>query len=354
MASITQDDVLNALRTVKFPGFNRDIVSFGFVKNVEISGVNVLVHLAIRTNSPEHAQAIKDNTEQVLQAIPKVGRVSLKIDIESPGTQAGGQASQAAQGIPGVGHVIAVASGKGGVGKSTIAANLAAAFHASGLKVGLCDCDIHGPSMGLMFGARGGVAQEDDGQIIPPEFHGIKVMTMALLLEDTNAAVLRGPMINRYTTAFLRQTNWAPLDVLVLDLPPGTGDVQLTIGQSISLTGAVLVTTPQEVALVDVRRAASMFEKLNIPILGVVENMSYFLCPGDGKRYDIFGSGGGEREAKRLRIPLLGQIPIDMEARECADRGVPIVFANSKNATAVEFIKISQKLREGLQNARRS
>lgn len=351
-SSISQEDVLNALRTVKFPGFSRDIVSFGFVKKVDISGSNVTVHLSIRTTSPEHAQAIKDDSEKALRALKKVGSISLKIDIESPPQSAAGQASHSAEGIPGVKHVIAVASGKGGVGKSTVSANLAAALHTSGLRVGLCDCDIHGPSMGLMFGARGGVTQEDDGQIIPPEVHGIKVMTMALLLEDTNAAVLRGPMINRYTTAFLKQTNWSPLDILVLDLPPGTGDVQLTIGQSILLTGAVLVTTPQEVALVDVRRAASMFEKLNIPLLGVVENMSYFACPSDGKRYDIFGSGGGEREAKRLRIPLLGQIPIDIEARECADRGLPIVLANPENRASVEFLEIARRLREDLQNAK--
>ena len=161
-------------------------------------------------------------------------------------------------------------------------------------------------------------------------------------------------MINRYTMAFLKQTHWAPLDVLVLDLPPGTGDVQLTIGQSIPLSGAVLVTTPQEVALVDVRRAASMFEKLNIPLLGIVENMSYFQSPSDGIRYDIFGSGGGQREAARLRIPLLGQIPIDIEARECADRGMPIVFANPENRAAVEFLAISRTLREDLQNGLRS
>jgi ATP-binding protein involved in chromosome partitioning len=244
--------------------------------------------------------------------------------------------------------VIAVASGKGGVGKSTVAANLAVALEQSGAHVGLCDCDIYGPSISLMFGTRERPMATEENKIVPIEQYGLRLMSMGFLLDDTSPAILRGPMVTRYTQQFLRQVEWGELDYLVLDLPPGTGDIQLTIVQTVALSGAIVVTTPQEVALIDARKAATMFEKVNVPVLGIIENMSYFASPSDGKRYNIFGSGGGEREAKRLRVPLLGQIPIDIPTRESGDRGIPIVGEDQESPVAAEFKKIAGNLRKAL------
>ena len=250
--------------------------------------------------------------------------------------------------IPGVRHVIAVASGKGGVGKSTVAANLAVALEQTGARVGLCDCDIYGPSISLMFGTRERPTATDENMIVPIEQYGLRLMSMGFLLDDTSPAILRGPMVTRYTQQFLRQVEWGELDYLVLDLPPGTGDIQLTIVQTVALSGAIIVTTPQEVALIDARKAATMFEKVNVPVLGLIENMSYFVSPSDKKRYDIFGSGGGEREAKRLRVPLLGQVPIDIATRESGDRGIPIVSEDPKSPVTAEFKRIAEGIRKTL------
>jgi ATP-binding protein involved in chromosome partitioning len=247
--------------------------------------------------------------------------------------------------IDGVRHVIAIASGKGGVGKSTVAANLAIALQQSGAHVGLCDCDLYGPSIGLMFGSNERPMATEENRILPIERHGLRLMSMGFLLDDASPAILRGPMVTKYTQQFLRQVEWGELDYLVLDLPPGTGDIQLTIVQTVALAGAVIVTTPQEVALIDARKASTMFQKVNVPVLGLIENMSYFLSPSDGKRYDIFGNGGGEREAARLKVPLLGQVPIDIPTREGGDRGVPITLQDPENAVAQEFRKIAQQLR---------
>jgi ATP-binding protein involved in chromosome partitioning len=242
-----------------------------------------------------------------------------------------------------------VASGKGGVGKSTVAANLAVSLQAAGLSVGLCDCDLYGPSIALMFGTtERPLADPETNMIQPIERSGLRLMSMGFLLDDASPAILRGPMVTKYTQQFLRQVEWGQLDCLVLDLPPGTGDIQLTIVQTVALAGAVIVTTPQEVALIDARKASSMFSKVNVPVLGLIENMSYFLCPSDGKRYDIFGSGGGEREAQRLGVPLLGQVPIDIATRESGDRGLPITAAAPENPVAREFLAIGQRLAAGL------
>jgi ATP-binding protein involved in chromosome partitioning len=284
---------------------------------------------------------IKNESEAALKAIPGIGSVQVRIDVQAPAQAA---PSNVAQAIPGVKHIIAVASGKGGVGKSTVSANLAVALQKNGAKVGLCDCDLYGPSVALMFGSRERPMATEENFIIPIETQGLKLMSMGFLLEDTSPAVLRGPMVTRYTQQFLRQVEWGDLDYLILDLPPGTGDIQLTIVQTVALSGAVLVTTPQEVALIDARKAASMFGKVNVPILGLVENMSYFLCPSDGKRYDIFGSGGGEREAQRLNVPLLGQIPIDIPTREGGDRGLPITAADPQNPVSQVFLSVARQL----------
>jgi ATP-binding protein involved in chromosome partitioning len=342
----TEEQITEALKGVKYPGFSRDIVSFGLVKAVHIDNGDVRVQLALATNDPSIPATIKADAEKILHALRGVQTAKVLIDIQAPAAGAGANAG--ATRIPGIKHVIAVASGKGGVGKSTVAANLAVALQKTKARVGLCDCDIYGPSVALMFGSRERPTATDENKIIPIEQYNLKLMSMGFLLDDASPAILRGPMVTRYTQQFLRQVEWGELDFLVLDLPPGTGDIQLTIVQTVALTGAIIVTTPQEVALIDARKAATMFEKVNVPVLGLIENMSYFLSPSDGKRYDIFGSGGGEREAKRLRVPLLGQIPIDIPTREAGDRGLPIVAEDSRSKVAVEFERIASKLQEQL------
>jgi len=344
--SISEEQIRDALKAVKYPGFTRDIVSFGLLKSVKIDNGEVKVQLALATNDPNIPAAIKNDSEKVLRTIDGIRSAKVLVDIHAPpagtGTGVGGTR------IPGIKHVIAVASGKGGVGKSTVAANLAVALEQTDARVGLCDCDIYGPSISLMFGTRERPMATEENQIVPIEQYNLKLMSMGFLLDDTSPAILRGPMVTRYTQQFLRQVEWGELDYLVLDLPPGTGDIQLTIVQTVALSGAIIVTTPQEVALIDARKAATMFDKVNVPVLGLIENMSYFVSPSDNKRYDIFGSGGGEREAKRLRVPLLGQIPIDIATREAADRGMPIVAEDRQSSVAAEFKKIARRIREAL------
>src|SRR5207245_2673047 len=321
--SISEEQVRNALRSVRYPGFSRDIVSFGLVKGVQIDRGEVKVQLALATNDPNIPATIKNDSEKILRELDGVRSAKVLIDIHAP--PAGAGASVGATRIPGIKHVIAIASGKGGVGKSTVAANLAVALEQTKARVGLCDCDIYGPSISLMFGTRERPTATDENKIIPVEQYNLKLMSMGFLLDDTSPAILRGPMVTRYTQQFLRQVDWGELDFLVLDLPPGTGDIQLTIVQTVALSGVIIVTPPQEVALIDARKASTMFDKVNGPALGIVENMAYFVSPSDNERYYIFGSGGGEREARRLRVPLLGQIPIDIATREAGDRGIPIV-----------------------------
>jgi len=343
--SISEEQIKNALKSVKYPGFTRDIVSFGLVKSVNIDNGEVRVQLALATNDPNVPAAIKNDAEKVLHGIAGVKSAKVLIDIHAPPSAGAGMGAMR---IPGIKHVIAVASGKGGVGKSTVAGNLAVALAQAGARVGLCDCDIYGPSISLMFGTRERPMATEENKIVPIEQYGLRLMSMGFLLDDTSPAILRGPMVTRYTQQFLRQVEWGDLDYLVLDLPHGTGDIQLTIVQTVALSGAIIVTTPQEVALIDARKAATMFEKVNVPVLGLVENMSYFVSPSDNKRYDIFGSDGGAREARRLRVPLLGQIPIDIATREAGDRGMPIVGEDRQSSVTAEFKKIAENLRKTL------
>jgi ATP-binding protein involved in chromosome partitioning len=351
MSVLTESTIIDRLKSVKFPGYSRDIVSFGLVKEVKLSGGDVLVRLAVATSNPSIPEAIKREAENAVSTTPGVSSARVIIDISNPPDTGKGTAGSTVTGITGVKHVIAVASGKGGVGKSTVAANLAAALQQRGLKAGLCDCDIYGPSISLMFGA----AQEQpmatsDNTILPIERYGIKLMSMGSLLDDASPAILRGPMVTRATQQFLRQVDWSGLDYLILDLPPGTGDIQLTIVQTVALSGAVIVTTPQEVALIDARKASAMFAKVNVPVLGLVENMSFFVSPSDGKRYEIFGAGGGKREAARLHVPLLGEVPIDVATREAGDRGMPVVLENPKGAVSSIFLSIADQLHRTVEN----
>jgi ATP-binding protein involved in chromosome partitioning len=341
MPPLDEQTLRDALRRVRYPGFSRDIVSFGLVKEIRVDGESIFVQLVLTTAEPAVARQIRDEAQAALAGVGGVGRVEIKVDIQAPAKAAGipGPAN-----LEGVEHVIAVASGKGGVGKSTVAANLAVALAATGAWVGLCDCDLYGPSIALMFGSNDRPMADDQDRILPIEREGLKLMSMGFLLDDASPAVLRGPMVTRYTQQFLRQVAWAPLDYLVLDLPPGTGDIQLTIVQTIALSGAVIVTTPQEVALIDARKAVAMFQKTNVPVLGIVENMSYFLCPSDGRRYEIFGSGGGEREAARLRVPLLGKVPIEIAVRESGDVGRPLAASDPHGVVGRVFKQMANQI----------
>jgi ATP-binding protein involved in chromosome partitioning len=290
--------------------------------------------LKLTTPDPAIPEKIGKEIRDSLKGYAPVKSVIIETEVAPPQATA----TTGPQGIEGVKKIVAVASGKGGVGKSTVAANLAVSLAKNGLKVGLCDCDLYGPSQALMLGCQEGIrVEEGTERIVPAECHGVKLMSMGMLLGDDSPAALRGPMVTRFTQQFLRQVAWGELDVLVLDLPPGTGDIQLTIVQTVALDGAVIVTTPQEVALVDARKAIAMFRKVNVRILGLVENMSYFLVPGTQEKHEIFGSGGGKKEAERQKVPLLGEIPLDPEARKCGDEGRPVVLASPDSASGRVF-----------------
>ncbi len=338
--------LIEALRSVKYPGFSRDIVSFGLVREAEVRGDEVFVKLALAVADPKIAQQIHRECMEALSAISGVRSPHVLIDLQKPPAAA----SPGATKIDGVKHVIAVASGKGGVGKSTVASNLAMALSLGGARTGLCDCDLYGPSIALMFGTSEQPSGTEDNRIIPIERYGVKLMSMGFLADPDTPAVLRGPMVTRYTQQFLRMVDWGELDYLVLDLPPGTGDIQLTVVQTVALDGAVVVTTPQEVALIDARKAVAMFEKTNVRVLGIVENMSCFICPSDGIRYDIFGRGGGQREADRLGVPLLGEVPIDIATREAGDTGKPVVARAQDGAAGREFMQIAASVRASVES----
>ena len=346
MSTITQDQVREALKQVPYPGFNRDIVSFGLVKTIQIDDNDIRVLVSLQTRDANVPKQIFQAAKTALHNLPGANQVDVNFDIKDPGEAGGAAASAVGKAvIPGVKHVIAIASGKGGVGKSTVATNLAVALQQQGVRVGLCDCDLYGPSVAHMFGSNERPNATEDNEIIPIEVDGLKMISMGFLLEDRSPVIVRGPMATRYIQQFLKQVAWGELDYLILDLPPGTGDIQLTIVQTTTLSGAVIVTTPQEVALIDARKGAAMFSKVNVPVLGVIENMSYFLCPSDGVKYPIFGEGGGAREAHSLEVPLLGQIPIDIAAREGGDNGRPIAYTSPENSeTSATFAAIAKSL----------
>jgi ATP-binding protein involved in chromosome partitioning len=342
---MSPDFIRDALRQVRYPGFSRDIVSFGLVKDVKCEPGGVTVHIEIATRDPKVPEQIFQNCHAILDPLPDIGTVKIELEIKDAPAAAGGAGAVGKSSIPGVKRVIAVASGKGGVGKSTVAANLAVALAATGAKVGLCDCDLYGPSVAQMFGVNERPMANEHDEIIPLEAHGLKLMSMGFLLEDRSPVIVRGPMATRYTQQFLRQVAWEDLDYLVLDLPPGTGDIQLTIVQTVSVDGTVIVTTPQEVALIDARKAVSMFAKVNVPILGLVENMAWFEGD-DGKKYYIFGKEGGVREAEDMNVPLLGQIPIDIETRERGDNGAPIALVSpAVSKVSAAFHELAAKVR---------
>lgn len=318
------------LTQVKFPGFSRDIVSFGLVRDIRCEPGLTTVKIEVQTRDAKVPERIFKDCHAALDAIPGIGEVKVEIEVKDAPAAGGLAGTVGKSSIPGVKRVIAIASGKGGVGKSTVASNLAVALAATGARVGLCDCDLYGPSVAQMFGVNERPMANENDEIIPLEGHGIQLMSMGFLLEDRSPVIVRGPMATRYTQQFLRQVAWDELDYLILDLPPGTGDIQLTIVQTVSVDGVIIVTTPQEVALIDARKAVSMFAKVNVPVLGLIENMAWFECDA-GKRYYLFGEGGGVREAQTLDVPLLGRIPIDIATREGGDSGTPVASLDPGN-----------------------
>jgi ATP-binding protein involved in chromosome partitioning len=333
-----------ALREVLFPGYQRDIVSFGLVKGIEVRDERVVVELQYAAQEPERRRALEEGIRASLGKVPGVRSVEVRFSAPAARPQAPPPGLE----VPGVDHLIAVASGKGGVGKSTVAVNLAVALARSGAATGLLDSDIYGPSVPLMMGIRR--TPEARGQRLLPLFnHGVATMSIGYLLEGDDAPVIwRGPMVMKALTQFLRDVEWGRLDVLVIDLPPGTGDAQLTLVQSVPLAGAVIVTTPQDVALIDAKKAVAMFRKTEVPVLGIVENMSGFVCPACGHREPIFGEGGGRREAERAAVPFLGEIPLEPRIREGGDLGTPIVVADPEAAASVAFRGLAETIRAGL------
>jgi ATP-binding protein involved in chromosome partitioning len=339
------DLIREALRQVRYPGFSRDIVSFGLVKEVRCEPGQTTVRIEIQTTDPTVPEQIFKDCHEVLATLPDIGAVQVDIAVKDAPAVAGLAGGGGKSAIPGVRRIIAVASGKGGVGKSTVAANLAVALAATGAKVGLCDCDLYGPSVAQMFGTRDHPQANERDEIIPIRAHGIQLMSMGFMLDDRSPVVVRGPMATRYIQQFLRQVAWQDLDYLILDLPPGTGDIQLTIVQTVAVDGAIIVTTPQEVALIDARKAVAMFGKVNVPILGLIENMAWFECDA-GKKYYIFGEGGGVREAAILQVPLLGRIPIDVATRERGDCGAPVALLGpGQNPVSAAFHGVAAAIR---------
>ena len=353
--AVTEAAVLGALRSVTDPDGGKDVVALGLVQDLRITDSEVTFTLAFTGQSPQTKVALHSGASKAVSQIPGVGRVSVKMGAgtAAPHAHAHGHGAQparpaAAPGpaarspefIPEVKHTVAVSSGKGGVGKSTVAVNLALALSRGGAATGLVDVDVYGPDVPLMMGAKGRPGMFDN-RIIPVEVHGVKIMSIGLLVDEREALVWRGPMIHSAVQQFLRDVAWGPLDYLVFDMPPGTGDAQLSLSQIIPLSGVVMVTTPQDVALLDVRKGLAMFRKLNVPILGVVENMSYFQAPDTGTRYAIFGEGGGARVAEEFGVPLLGQIPLEMETRRGGDAGVPIVVGQPDSTQAAAFRAIA-------------
>ena len=335
--ALTQDQVREALKQVKFPGLSRDIVSFGFVKNVTIDGGTVTVEIAMTTAKPDAAAQVETEARAVLEALPGVTKVDLAVNATNP------QATPAQPKIlPGVRYKIAVASGKGGVGKSTVAANLALALKRLGHTVGLLDADIYGPSQHMMMGCTDRPMINQDEKIIPVDGNGIGVMSLGFLMDPDTPVIWRGPMVMKALEQFLVDVAWGTLDFLVVDLPPGTGDAQLTITQMVPLSGAVIVTTPQDVALIDARKGLQMFRKVNVPVIGVIENMSAFVCPSCGHREEIFKSGGGHRTADELGVPFLGDIPIDPQIVLGGDSGSPIVAARPDSEAAQAFMAVAR------------
>jgi ATP-binding protein involved in chromosome partitioning len=371
MADVTKDIVLAALSRVRGPDLEGDIVSRNMVSDVFIADGKVYFSITVPAERAKELEPLRIAAEKTVTAIDGVrgALVTLTADRKAgaapaaspprpqPAPHSHGGHSHAPQaagpaqpqrpqkaGVPGVGAIIAVASGKGGVGKSTTAVNLALAMMANGLKVGLLDADIYGPSVPRLLKISGRPQQIENRIIVPMENYGLKTMSMGFLVDEEAAMIWRGPMVQSAILQMLREVAWGELDVLVVDMPPGTGDAQLTLAQQVPLAGAVIVSTPQDLALIDARKGIAMFRKVEVPLLGIVENMSYFLAPDTGARYDIFGHGGAQAEANRIGVPFLGEVPLTMDIRERSDAGTPVVVSDPDGASAKIYRDIATRV----------
>jgi len=345
---VTENDIKDALKAVKYPGYSRDIVSFGLVKEISANNGAVSVLMQLTASNPQAAQQIKSESERALKALPGVNAVHIEVKQQAGAQVSTPQSPWAQQNqVPGIRRIVAVASGKGGVGKSTLSVNLACGLQHLGAQVGLLDCDIYGPSIPLMMGLHERPTISAEEKMVPPSNYGVKLMSMGFLLEGDQPVIWRGPMIMKTIQQFFSAVEWGELDFLLVDLPPGTGDAQLSLCQTVPLDGGVIVTTPQEASLGVVRKGIAMFGKVNVPILGIVENMSYFTAPS-GERVEIFGHGGGRAEAERQGIPFLGEVPIFTEIREAGDQGLPIVISAPEKPAGQAFISIAQALQQKL------
>ncbi|WP_338442000.1 iron-sulfur cluster carrier protein ApbC [Synechococcus elongatus IITB4] len=343
--TLTTAAVLDALRPVEDPELRRSLVELNMIRDVAIVGDQVSFRLVLTTPACPLREFIVADCEKAVKALPGVATVNIEVGAEIPQQRS----LPDRQGIGGVRNILAISSGKGGVGKSTVSVNTAVALAKAGARVGLLDADIYGPNTPTMLGvadAQPQVKPSPQGDIlIPIETHGIKLVSMAFLIDPDQPVMWRGPMLNGIIRQFLYQTEWGELDYLIVDMPPGTGDAQLTLAQAVPLAGAVIVTTPQTVSLLDSRKGLRMFQQLKVPVLGIVENMSFFIPPDlPDRRYDIFGSGGGEKTARELEVPLLGGIPLEIPLREGGDRGVPIVVSQPESASAQALTAIAQKI----------
>jgi ATP-binding protein involved in chromosome partitioning len=335
--------ILEVLRPVQDPELQKSLVELNMIRNVAVDDGDVSFTLVLTTPACPLREFIVEDCEKAVRQLPGVKTVNVEVTAETPQQKS----LPDRQGIEGVKNIIAVSSGKGGVGKSTVAVNLAVALAQVGAKVGLIDADIYGPNAPTMLGLESAnvtVQQGAQGEVLEPAFnHGVKMVSMGFLIDRDQPVIWRGPMLNGVIRQFLYQVRWGELDYLVIDLPPGTGDAQLTLAQAVPMAGAVIVTTPQNVALSDARRGLRMFQQLNVPVLGIVENMSYFIPPDmPDKKYDIFGSGGGEKASEELGVPLIGCVPLEMAVRQGGDRGIPIVVEYPESASAHALVNIAK------------
>ncbi|WP_145735770.1 iron-sulfur cluster carrier protein ApbC [Nitrospirillum pindoramense] len=357
MMAVTESQVLEALRQVADPDRGSDIVSLKMVSGVAVKDGHVHFTLEVDPARGAALEPLRQAAEKAVDRLAGVLSVTAVLTAHrpvpkavsgggAPGTGAPGAGKPAKAGVPGVGAIIAVASGKGGVGKSTTSTNLALAMAANGLKVGLLDADIYGPSMPRMMGLSGKPDSADGKRLDPLVNYGVKVMSMGFLVAEDTPMIWRGPMVMSALTQMLRDVNWGELDVLVVDMPPGTGDAQLTMAQSVPLAGAVIVSTPQDIALLDARKGLNMFRRVDVPVLGIIENMSYFCCPNCGHRSDIFSHGGARAEADKLGIDFLGEVPLDITIRETSDAGTPITIQQPDGVHAQTYRAIAARVAE--------
>lgn len=336
---VTEGQVLNSLRSVEDPDLKKDVVSLGFIKNLKVEGGRVSFELELTTPACPMKDQLKTAAEEAVKRIEGVTEVNVEVTSSVSSHRIPGNEEI----LPGVKNIVAVASGKGGVGKSTVSVSLAVAMAKTGAKVGLLDTDIYGPSIPIMMGVTEKPEIRGD-KLIPIVKYGVSLMSIGFMIPEDTPLIWRGPMVMKAVEQLLTDVEWGELDYLLMDLPPGTGDVQLTLSQKVPLTGAVIVTTPQDVALLDVVRGISMFRKLNVPILGVVENMSFFSCPHCGGRSDIFSHGGGRSASEKLDVPFLGEVPIDLKIREGGDAGRPVTADDASSPQSRVFMSLGEQL----------